>query len=310
MKLHLLFILSLLFLLACDSLRYSEVAIDLEEASPQMVLHAFFVDTDSCLWVHLDKSTTYFESDSLVGGFLGDLPGATIELFKANDLIGTLGFVSQEIRRLPEVNTVLNYFDTLPFPLKTYGSSFEIRVKHPDFNEIRANQTFPPIPPVPSIRLVRNAGVDIFGNATDGLLIEFNDAMNAENFYQIYCRGIRKDKAYKNTILIRTSSDDPIFKVEADAFSTNLTMSDESFNGSKFSFSLYFEESTATYDSLLVGWRSISKEWFQYVDSAREQQRLSGFLGNYAEPFNVISNIEGGLGIFGLGREQIYPIKL
>jgi|GEM_PF-2952028 len=307
----LLLLYAILFL-SCDSLPSNEIDIKLPPVDNKLVFHGFLIDRDSTITIHLDNSVGFFEQDTLETALIGDLPGAQITVYSDDLLISHLSYIPLESRLSGEINTINNYTDTFPSRLDEYGTNFRISVKHPDFEDILAEQDLPDLPPNPEINLVEGLGTDISGNITPGLVISFQDPSDTENYYEVLCHGILKGSTQHDQRLIQVSSNNPVFKVRDEFFPSagSLLMKDGSFNGSKFSFSFYFTQKIEPFETLIISWRSISKEWYQYLDSEREQDRLNGLLGNFAEPFNVISNISGGYGAFGVCRELVYTIKL
>lgn len=82
------------------------------------------------------------------------------------------------------------------------------------------------------------------------------------------------------------------------ASSTDVYMSDLSFNGQ--SFSVFSKEGYAKGDTVTVRLYSLQKEHYDYIQSVNEA-RLSNF-NPLVQPSKIRSNIEGGVGIFAAIR--------
>ena len=305
------FFLAMALLTSCMNLPVTEIEIEIPEAETHLVLHAHLVDTDSVITAHLYKSTNFFERDTLGDKLIGNLPNGNVELHDADNLISALKHLPDEERKGA---TIINYSDTLPHKLGDYGQTITIRATHPDYPPLTATQTFPNFVPITSAKLVRNAGTDYWdGTSTDGIEVTLNDPADESNYYQVSFLGYPGPSHSSEYSSISFLSNAPALDMQ-DALEDGIGrefayLSDETFNGASFHFSAYFREQTAEYDTIYVRWRAITKEWYEFIRSSEEQFRLNGFLGNYAEPFNVISNIEGGHGIFGLGRERLFVVS-
>jgi len=93
-------------------------------------------------------------------------------------------------------------------------------------------------------------------------------------------------------------------------------LSDENFNGQNFKFRLfiggfYFNDFDpgSLNGRFLCSWQMLTEEQYLYSRSVRQQENTED-LGPFAQPVTIFSNVENGLGVFGLRREATYEIEL
>ncbi|MEZ5044256.1 MAG: DUF4249 domain-containing protein [Saprospiraceae bacterium] len=282
----------------CNGLPVTTIEIATPKEPSKMIIHAYFLNTDTALWIHLHKSTSLFELDTLESGLLGDLAGATAQLFNDNGLLSSFQYGLQG-----NPQNILNYSSHLAAPLETYGSKLSIKVNHPAYAEITSTQFFPTHVPIESAKLIKNAGIVLSnGENSHAIQITFKDPAQEANFYQVRIVS-RLPNDQTDRSILRVSSSDPIFTT-GEFGRTTLEVSDESFDGSSYIFNFFLMEEIPEEHLLYFTWRTITKEWYEYIKSNRQQFVSNGFLNNFSEPLNIISNVEGGLGIFGLGTEE------
>jgi hypothetical protein len=162
---------------------------------------------------------------------------------------------------------IYNYFNPKIIRLEP-NVEYEVYVKDKKGREIRGktrlNET------VAIDNLVYN--FDANEKATVGMI--FNDQGSSKNFYRII--------AFKDSVLIRENA------------IWDITFNDNLFNGKQFSF--YTGYAFQKGDSVTGRLYHLTQEHYKFTQSANNAQSSNG--NPFGQPANIISNVEGGLGIF------------
>lgn len=162
---------------------------------------------------------------------------------------------------------IYNYFNPKIIKLEP-NVVYEVYVKDKKGREMRGKTQWNASVPIDN--LVYN--FDASEKATVGMI--FNDQGSSKNYYRII--------AFKDSLFIR---DDAIW---------DITFNDNLFNGEQFSF--YTGYAFQKGDSITGRLYHLTDEHYRFTQSANNAQSSNG--NPFGQPANIISNVEGGLGIF------------
>ncbi len=216
------------------------------------------------------------------------------------------------------------YAAQFPAPLKE-GNNYEIRVSHPDFETVVARQQVPlQISPLQNVKLDREIVKDEYGSPISELSFTIKDDPAVENYYEISLGGIAYVLEYLGTdpngnYLYDTIEYETVLFFET-TFDPNITegyanarvFTDQFFNGNEYKFigrfrPYNFGSNLADTSAYNLRVRSVSKEYYQWSVSAYKQSYNQD--NPFAEPVSVYSNLEKGLGIFGMFSETVTEVK-
>jgi hypothetical protein len=135
--------------------------------------------------------------------------------------------------------------------------------------------------------------VQVYANDTSGWTEdEFGNIYDVE--FTKYCRSI--------------SSIDPLFEKANNGISEILFLPDDYFNGDEREFAFKISQGEYDYYSeLYVQIESLSEEMYLYYKS--KAQYLEASSNPFAEPFQMYSNVDNGLGIFAAYTDTVLPIQ-
>jgi hypothetical protein len=221
----------------------------------------------------LTESTSYF-----AGVTLPNVPNALVTI-SHNQKTDTLSYSPANLDTLQKF---YNYRSPRIAKFDT-EKEYQLYAKDKQGREIKAKTKFKPVVKIDSIDW-KFEDKDI-KNKKAYLLVRFKDKPQEENFYRL--------TVHKSKITSR-----PI---------TNFTFSDRFFGADGAVLTGY---SFAEKDTLFVTLYHIDKEYFQFLDTSRDAARANG--NPFALPSGVISNIQGGTGIFtavSADRKQIIITK-
>ena len=286
----------LLLLCSCQDFFSTTIEIDPPEYTPQMVIHAYFNEGDSILIMRVNESKGLLESIDRNAKF----NDANVELFEDGILIQTFDTIPQDI----STSLRFNYIAISNGPIIKSGKEYELRVSHPDYPTLTAKERLPANSTINSSQLIVNENTGGGFEAENTVKVNFDNPLGEENYYEI-------GMVATDTFMMDT------FSYEAYSYTTDLNaqvgydydkvlLSDENFDGKNYILSV------DTYNSgnagLTMIWKEFSKGLYLYSKSIREHLDSQGF-GFFVEPVSVYSNVENGLGIFGLFRTKIFPVE-
>ncbi len=215
------------------------------------------------------------------------------------------------------------YEGQFPTPLQE-GNNYEIRVSHPDFETVVAQQQMPrQIAPLENVKLVREVVKDEYGQPIHELSFTLNDDPAVENFYEIlmsydaffleYLGADPQGNPIFDTVFVESylffdTTFDPNI---AEGFGNTKLVNDQFFNGSAYTFvgrfSPAFQDGGADTSVYNIKVRSVTKEYYRWSVSARKQSNNQD--NPFAEPVSVYTNLEKGLGIFGMFSEKSTKVQ-
>jgi hypothetical protein len=162
---------------------------------------------------------------------------------------------------------IYNYFNPKILQIQP-DTDYEVYVKDSKGREMMGKTRLNNLVPVDSLVFNYNAN----NKATVGLI--FNDNGNIKNFYRIV--------AFKDSTVVR---EDNVW---------DITFSDNLFNGKQFSF--YTGYAFNPGDTITGRLYHLTKEHYDFAESVNNAQASNG--NPFGQPANIISNLNGGMGIF------------
>jgi len=235
-------------------------------------------------------------------GFIGNeepihLTDADIVL-KKNDVIISSDFIIAQ----PE-GCLLDFI-----MLNDFGANYELEVSHPNYDKTtRAVQTMP-FPPIVDNANYQELNIYDPLRETDyhSLKINFTDESNTEDYYFIH--GYIQNKCCPEDFFsVWTWSNDA--RLLETVSSQGLIFNDKGIVGQNYELDLSLDATYIDLDvhNLYVRFSKITKDQFLYMRSKKAYQDSDG--NPFAEPVTVHSNIENGLGIFGLEAVNMYLVQ-
>jgi hypothetical protein len=185
------------------------------------------------------------------------------------------------------------------------GEMYTIEVDHPDFPTTTASERMPQAPSILSFTHEREGTIDEDGFEVDEFTVEIED-ISLENNYYVFEIAERTviingtDTTYVYDPVSSLLSRDPLVrKGFADNYYEGLPMlSDATFNGQTYLLRLYTYDQPTIGNQLVMRVYSVNKARYDYLASL--QSYIQNRDNPFSEPVNVISNLEGGVGIFAL----------
>lgn len=271
----------------CDEDFFSTtVQVEPPPYDPVLVVHSVLTDVDTSFFIgSVTESLGWFESDNFFENRVDD---AVMEVFKSDELV----FTFEAFESFP------NYLYNNSDPLLGHGEVFELRVTHPDFGVVRSIQKMPV--PVP-VTKVENLGPVVLGEEFEigtGIEIEFTDPPGVANFYEIELVAKQPSGGSSNNIQLYSS--DP--NVSEIWNGQKLVISDAAIDGQTYSFLIQTDEERG----LILIWNCVTEDYYNYVRRLELQEETD--FNPFAEPVSIISNIENGLGLFGLRAQLRYDV--
>lgn len=282
MKSIVLLITGLVLISACEK----EIVLSKDDSSPRLVVNCMFL-SDSSWLINLSESRSLLSEEGLP--FVSN---GTIKLLNESDAeIGAFEYVSDG-----------NYVLSTPTPAAELV--YKLQVDVPGFDRVSASSSAP--------RLIDIVSVDStsdFINYSMNLKVNIQDEANVANFYSIkvlvgsyYVDDIEMDTSFYEYGGFTTTEPYVVNGYEDittnEKYAEEFYFSDELFDGGLIPFKLkasLVNEHEGGYYKVTV--KSYSVEAYKYGVSLSKYYEADGDF--FAEPVQVISNIENGLGIFG-----------
>lgn len=308
MQKGLLYILALLALtsfLGCEK----DLEYEIANAKPRLVVNSLFSE-DSLFRVEVSLSATPGQGDQIIS-----LQNAGIALLENQNQVDDFvldSFYAAPINIGPNPNASLGstkiYFHRTTNTFAKTGYDYTIQVTHSGYDPIQASTTVPRQMPARKIEQTFDAAINVNGHQMNKLSFEVVDDGRKDNYYGVEVLAIEPGRQLSYIKV-------PFFSDEK-AFSENLTVvdgqmsngvlyrpengvyfSNGKFKGLKKRFDLYVDEMYMQPGySLSIRFLNLSPEFFHFATSYQKQRATSG--NPFAEPAQVFSNVEGGLGIF------------
>ena len=199
------------------------------------------------------------------------------------------------------------------------GKSYELRASHPDFPTMTARQTMPGPFQIDSTGYRENAGISADGSELSAFDVYLKDQAGVRNYYVMWVEGLspKVDVIYDPSgqpigfdttgyyayHLYAESPEDPNVRL---ATGSTFAVSDQFFDGQgyKFSFRTYRFDTYARYR---IHVQSVTEDYFLYTVSAQRKADVEDL--PLVEPVTVYDNMDQGIGIFGLGWEEVRELE-
>ena len=297
-------------LASCNNFFDTQVDLPTPEHEPRMAIAGLFTDNDTLLTVDVNRTYGLFESRPQNREQV--IEGATVKILEDGNVRYELDYRETEILNVFAYDTPTN---GTPFDA---GKTYELVVEHPELPNIRATQV------MPAAVELENAEIEFVGenaiNFTNSRLrFDLNDPAT-RNYYELVISSVFRDTFIDETGQIFINEyEDIVYWYEEDLVSadarpgfrnSSLLFSDEAFNGQRRSFTLPFYSFSLEQDegqsngSTRIYWRTVTEDYYRYSSSLQDFSIADG--NPFAEPVSVFSNIENGVGCFGLRAEKIY----
>ena len=258
----------------------------------QLVLQSFLKSNDSLLYFSLSKSVGILETQNSTISFISD---AVIEVYEDGEL---------KYEPTLSSSTPFNFGVVLDEPLNGIGKTYEVRVTHDSLGTISGSQQMPAAPNLVSATFDEDGGIDIdFGDEAHAIDLVMLDPPNVKNYYEVIL-------ARYSTISGELGNDYYIYSNDfsaSEGVHEYLLVDDASFDGQEYTFR--FETSKDWQDDLYVVVRSVTEDWYLYSKSLERFQVTQDFQ-LFSEPVTVHTNIENGLGVFGMATQGLVKVDL
>ncbi len=295
-------------LASCDEDFLSQtLEIDPPEYDKQLVMHGFGTHPDSSFNVYLTRNFGILEN---VPDTAWAIPNGLVELYEEGQKKATLGYV-------PGING--RYVVPTQAGLFQPGKRYELRAEAPGFDAVSAQQVMPYPVQVDSVRFRPSAGLDADGTKLSAVDVFLKDEPGVEHFYEIRVvilypiiefhydgqgNQIIDTVGYQEYTIEPIDSDDPNAEL---TFGGGIAVSDRFFDGKSYRFSARIYNYANTGYRFKVRVRSVTEEYFLWGISAQRKYDTEDF--PFADPVTTYTNLDKGIGLFGLGNEQVFVVE-
>lgn len=194
-------------------------------------------------------------------------------------------------------------------PLNETGAVYQLRVRHPDFPDLRAESRVPAR--ASSLQVERLETYQLAGGQTvaEVLRITFDDPPAAGDFYEMRFEHISEPAPHfvepLRTNLLEIRAGDRVISA-GQAFQhltyDNWLFNDDELNGRPVQLIFEQQEDVFNEGTVFLVFRNITREQYEFVAFLRSEDRELPY------PFSanqvVYTNVEGGFGLFAIYQEQ------
>jgi hypothetical protein len=300
-----LFLVVLVAFFGCEK----DLEYDLPGALPRLVVNSLFCE-DSLL--HIEVSVSASPGD---GAKIKSLRDAQITLFENQVLIKDFSVDSMfaapldfEGNPIASVAPAKLFFHRTLTTIARSGRPYELEVRFPGLATINASGTVPRPVRVRTIPQVLNESILVDGTPLDRLEFEIDDNGGENNYYGLELLAHKPgsgepphkmvffsgEKSFAENLIATTGQHTQGVYYQP---SSGVYFSNGKFKGQRKTFEVYVDpEYLGTQYQLSVRVLTLSREFFEFATSYQKQK--SNANNPFAEPTQVYSNIQGGLGIF------------
>lgn len=284
-------LLSAILFASCETV----VDVNIELEKPILVVNAVF-NKDS-VW-RVDVSTTR--------NVLSDRRASPV-----ND--ATVSILDESTNELIEVLTLSNasligiYRGTLkPEVMKKY----RVKVDVTGYTSAESIERIPESVPLTKVEVDENALQSM--EAPVPVKIYFSDPEAVENFYQLtvvqktyYINYTTGDTIWYSSSMTMLFEDPAL--TGDDEYTDKLLLTDRLFNGEDHSISFKLQSYSSNVENISICFNTISQSLYEYETTYKLQREVSG--DPFAQPVQVFTNIQNGLGIFGAYNQDEWKLK-
>lgn len=304
---YFLFILSASLLLnACSEDFFSQtVEIDPPPYNKNLSFHLLMTNQDS--FVQLTLTRNYGILEDVNNYTTWFVKGASAEIYENGQKWMTL---------LPlDADSSYRYGGLMPHKFQT-GSTYEIRVEHPDFPNLSSVQIVPNDFQADSVRIRYDAVPSESGGRLNLLEVYLQDQGGVKNYYEIKLSGQFYKIEYTNNGMDTIGIEEYPLYVDGyndpnvlEGFGGGGLVSDQFFDGQSYKFQARFYG--RPYDlidsTIVVRVRNVTEDYFKW--SRSYYAKYDSDENPLVEPISVFNNLENGLGIFSIAQEKKYILK-
>ena len=297
------------------------VDLDIPKHEPVLVLNSV-LRSDSVFSAHLTHSVGSFEMNQI-----DEVMDATISVFQNEEFLGNMSvafvgvsddYYNYETDEYIEGDSLFKYvLNEVPVIEDTYT----FKVSHEEYDDVQVSSALSK-----SIDFVSHEVTNLDDEYSEmyKLNFTFND-MSGDNYYRL--RVINKnldvfdfedvEPLYFETSdpsIIASSMSDNGDPDEVGVFLHDALFDDQLFDGEEKIISLDFYDwyysGDETYSSFYLEISSISKDYFDYLQSYQRQSNYFGGELFAGEPVQVFTNVQNGLGILGASNTKSVKLVL
>ncbi|MEZ5058109.1 MAG: DUF4249 domain-containing protein [Saprospiraceae bacterium] len=278
----------------------STVEIDIPEHEPGLAVSAILTKQDTANSVYISKSLGILSPDQYEV-----ISDATVLLDADHN--NPVSFIYDANEEEYYANQMAGFLEA--------GPEYSMIVEHPVYGRAVAKGTLPNAAKILSLTYEPNGTIDEDGFEADEITVEIEDPAGEANYY--YFQAIKRirffngiDTSYITEPLYGLASRDPLVQrgYNSGDYEGMPMISDNTFQGRSYTLRLFTYDEVNPGDEIIFQCFSVNKDRFDYLAS------LQAYYINqdnpFSEPVNVISNFEGGVGIFALQNLTEMVVKL
>lgn len=272
----------LLFVGGCERL----VAVEPAAHEPMLVVHGLF-EPGAPWHVSLTRSVALGDTADLWHAYV---PNATVAVYAGEQAAG------EPVARLVHQGWGTYQADAPP---PEPGRTYALRVTAPGFHPAFATSTAPRPVPLSEGTFVDQAGGASAGPRTATLAFRLEDPAAEQNFYALRLFVDAGDTSAvhfrsEHAAIEQTSFREAVGSGGAQPSYEEVRFNDALFDGRPCEVAVVFDRMEA--NAYWLELRVLSEAFYQYAESRRLQEEARE--NPFADPVPVVSNVEGGLGVF------------
>lgn len=184
-----------------------------------------------------------------------------------------------------------------------YGKTYSVQVEFIGEVTLKASSYLPP--PVPILSVETDSS--LYQSTGDALMdVVFNDPGDKVNYYQV--KVLKKINNSIGDEILFFAPIDPALKNDYSS-TRSLLLSDSQFNGEEYILRLKVRGSgySQIESPVRIVLKSISEEFYKYLTTKNLQDNTAR--DPFAQPTQIFSNVENGLGIFAGYSSSVFELK-
>lgn len=190
------------------------------------------------------------------------------------------------------------------------GLEYEIQASAQGYETVTGKVRIPMPAPIVNVKISKGPPLPE-GGPNNQITITFQDNGAEANYYHIIVEQVYESYDFRTDTLVVTrqrlymESDDPTISDENLNWVEGILLKDIFFNGKEIGFPFTINYNDFDYAAaVVVSLRTVSEDYYNYKTTFQLQENTSG--DPFAQPVNVYTNIENGLGIFAGFSESRY----